>query len=320
MKAFKLTPAFTDYLWGGTRLRDEFGKDCSYDKVAESWELSCHPDGQSVIATGPDTGMKLGDYLEREGRRVWGSHCDSFDRFPILIKLIDAQDNLSVQVHPDDEYGLRVEGEYGKTEMWYVVDCDPGASLIYGFQKEITKEEFRSRIADNTLLEVVNTVPVHPGDTFFIEAGTLHAIGAGILIAEIQQNSNTTYRVYDFGRVGADGKPRTLHIDKAVDVTRLGPPQRPVGAQEKPVAGEGYTSALLAGCPNFTVKELTLSGHFDGCADETSFHTILSLAEELVLEMEGERLPLKRGETVFIPASSGSYRLTGSGKALLTTI
>ena len=149
----------------------------------------------------------------------------------MLIKLIDAKDNLSVQVHPSNEYALRVEGEYGKTEMWYIVDCDPGAELLYGFKHEISKEEFAERIANNTLLEVTNNVPVHKGDVFFIESGTLHAIGKGILIAEIQQNSNTTYRIYDYGRVGKDGKPRELHVEKAKEVTNLVPPKYPTTAQ-----------------------------------------------------------------------------------------
>ena len=195
-------------------MRDEYGKKCDFDKVAESWELSCHKDGNSVIDSGEYKGLTLSEYVEKAGKAVLGTDCEKFENFPILIKLIDAKDNLSVQVHPDNEYALRVEGEYGKTEMWYVVDCDPGASLLYGFTHEISKEEFRQRIENNTLLEVTNRVEVHPGDVFFIESRTLHAIGKGILIAEIQQNSNTTYRVYDYGRVGADGKPRQLHIEK----------------------------------------------------------------------------------------------------------
>ena len=206
-----------DYLWGGNRLREEYGKVSDKDKIAESWELSCHKDGESVIANGELAGKTLTQYIEEQGKAVLGKNCEKFENFPILIKLIDAKDNLSVQVHPNNEYAMRVEGEYGKTEMWYIVDCDPGAELIYGFKGEISRDEFKERIANNTLLEVTNNVPVHKGDVFFIEAGTLHAIGKGILIAEIQQNSNTTYRVYDYGRVGADGKPRQLHVEKAVE-------------------------------------------------------------------------------------------------------
>ena len=142
MGIFKLEPAFKDYIWGGTRLRDEYGKNCDYDKVAESWELSCHKDGASVISGGEFDGLTLQEYIDKVGRQVLGTNCGKFENFPILIKLIDAKDNLSVQVHPDNDYAQRVEGEYGKTEMWYVVDCDEGAELLYGFKHEISKEEF----------------------------------------------------------------------------------------------------------------------------------------------------------------------------------
>ena len=321
MKAMKLTPAFKDYLWGGTKLRDEFGKLCDYDKVAESWELSCHKDGNSVIASGEFAGTSLADYITGAEKEALGSHCAKFENFPILIKLIDAKDNLSGQVHPDNDYALRVEGEYGKTEMWYVVDCDPGASLLYGFRREISKEEFRRRIENNTLLEVANRVEVHPGDVFFIEARTLHAIGSGILIAEIQQNSNTTYRVYDYGRVGADGKPRQLHVEKALDVTRLTPPDRPCGRpQAVPESFGGCTSLLLAECEYFTVRELEIFSRGELTADGTSFHSLLVLDGSFTLSMDGEEMPLKKGDSVFVPAASGTYALTGSGKAILTTV
>ena len=220
MEPLRLNSPLKDYIWGGTRLKTEFGKSTSLERVAESWELSCHKDGPSLIENGDFAGKTLPEYIKIQGKSVLGTNCEKFDYFPILIKLIDAQDNLSVQVHPDNNYALRVEGEYGKTEMWYIVDCAEGASLIYGFDHEISAEEFARRIQDNTLLNVCNIVPVKKGDVFFIEAGTIHAIGKGILIAEIQQNSNTTYRVYDYGRVGADGNPRQLHIEKAKEVTQ----------------------------------------------------------------------------------------------------
>ena len=216
---------------------------------------------------------------------------------------------------------MRVEGEYGKTEMWYVVDCEPGAGLLYGFKHEISKEEFRRRIEDNTLLEVTNRVEVHPGDVFFIEAGTLHAIGEGILIAEIQQNSNTTYRVYDYGRVGADGKPRQLHIEKAIDVTRLAPAIRPCGRpQAKPEAFEGGSVLPLASCDYFTVKEMEVTSHAALMADEKSFHSLLLLDGSLTLSMGGEKLEMKKGASVFVPAGSGDYTLTGKGRLILTTV
>ncbi len=321
MKAIKLNPAFKDYLWGGTKLRDEYGKKCDLDKVAESWELSCHKDGCSVVADGEYAGLTLPQYIEKAGKAVLGTDCEKFEYFPILIKLIDAKQNLSVQVHPDNDYAMRVEGEYGKTEMWYVVDCEPGAGLLYGFKHEISKEEFRRRIEDNTLLEVTNRVEVHPGDVFFIEAGTLHAIGEGILIAEIQQNSNTTYRVYDYGRVGADGKPRQLHIEKAIDVTRLAPATRPCGQpQAKPEAFDGGSVLPLASCDYFTVKEMEVTSHAALMADEKSFHSLLLLDGSLTLSMGGEKLEMKKGDSVFVPAGSGNYTLTGKGRLILTTV
>lgn len=319
MYPIKLKPAFKDYLWGGTRLRDDFGKDCDFDKIAESWELSCHKDGNSVVADGEFAGLTLAQYIEKEGKSVLGTNCGKFENFPILIKLIDAKDNLSVQVHPNNEYAQRIEGEYGKTEMWYVVDCDEGASLLYGFKHNITKEEFRERIENNTLLEVTNSVPVKKGDVFFIEAGTLHAIGKGILIAEIQQNSNTTYRIYDYGRVGADGKPRQLHIDKAVDVTNLCP-AKPY-PQSEPVDMGGWTKKRLAKCEYFTVDVINVDTSAALEADKSSFVNILVLDGGCVLSSEGnDAVELKKGDSVFIPAGLGKFELTGKCSAVMTHI
>lgn len=317
MSILKLKPAFKDYIWGGTRLRDDFGKDCDFDKVAESWELSCHKDGNSVVADGEFAGLTLAQYIERSGKAVLGTDCDKFENFPILIKLIDAKDNLSVQVHPDNEYAMRVEGEYGKTEMWYIVDCDPGATLLYGFKHEISKDEFAQRIADNTLLEVTNAVPVKKGDVFFIQAGTLHAIGKGILIAEIQQNSNTTYRIYDYGRVGKDGKPRELHVEKAKDVTALRPaksyPETPVEKMD------GYTSKLLSSCDYFTTYALDVADKAVLEADDKSFNSIL------ILEGEGkvigdDTVGFKKGDSIFVSAGTGKYAIDGACKAILTKV
>lgn len=314
MSVIKLEPAFKDYLWGGTRLRDEYGKNCDFDKVAESWELSCHKDGNSVVANGEDKGLTLAQYIEKHGKKVLGSNCDKFENFPILIKLIDAKDNLSVQVHPNNEYAQRVEGEYGKTEMWYIVDCDPGAELLYGFKKEISKDEFAQRIADNTLLEVTNSVPVKKGDVFFIEAGTLHAIGKGILIAEIQQNSNTTYRIYDYGRVGKDGKPRELHVEKAKDVTKLAPakqyPETPVEQKD------GYTIKLLAKCEYFTTYRVEVESKAEFDADDTSFNSILVLEGEP--EING--IKAKKGDSIFVTAGNGKYTIDGKCQFVLTKI
>lgn len=320
MYPLKLTAALKDYLWGGTRLKTDFGKQSELEKVAESWELSCHPDGNSVIANGEFAGMTLAEYVEKQGKEVLGEDCKAFENFPILIKLIDAKDNLSVQVHPENEYALRVEGEYGKTEMWYVVDCDEGASLLYGFKKEISKDEFKQRIADNTLLDVVNSVPVKKGDVFFIEAGTLHGIGKGILIAEIQQNSNTTYRIYDYGRVGADGKPRELHVDKAVDVTRLAPPTRGCKPQGAPEQCGGYVKTLLSSCEYFTVYSLNISSRADLKVDNKSFASILCLSGSITLKSENGNVEIGKGESVFLPACFGDITLEGTADVVYTTV
>lgn len=312
----KLTAPCKDYIWGGNRLREEYGKISGADKIAESWELSCHKDGESVIEGGEFKGLTLAAFIEKQGKGVLGENCEKFENFPILIKLIDAKDNLSVQVHPNNDYALRVEGEYGKTEMWYIVDCDPGAELLYGFKSNITKEEFERRIKDNTLLEVTNNVPVHKGDVFFIEAGTLHAIGKGILIAEIQQNSNTTYRIYDYGRVGADGKPRQLHIEKAVEVTELTPPKYPTTAKGDPEEKDGYTVQLLSECEYFRVNKAVVREECTLEAGKTSFNSVL------VLDGEGEidGVELKKGDSCFIPAGYGKYTFKGKAELVVTDI
>lgn len=320
MAVLKLIAPCKDYIWGGNRLREEYGKKLDSDKIAESWELSCHKDGQSVIENGEFAGKTLSEYIEAKGKGVLGSNCGRFEYFPILIKLIDAKDNLSVQVHPSNDYALRVEGEYGKTEMWYIVDCAEGAELLYGFKHEISKEEFEERIRSNTLLEVTNNVPVHKGDVFFIESGTLHAIGKGILIAEIQQNSNTTYRIYDYGRVGADGKPRQLHVDKALDVTERIPPKYPTKAQGSPEKVEGGVRTLLRSCEYFNVNKLELDGTMALNAGEGSFNSLLVLDGEAVVSSSDGEMTARKGDSIFVTAGTGSYTVSGKGEIILTDI
>ena len=214
MAVLKLQAPTKDYLWGGNRLVDEFGKKSAGAVTAESWELSCYPGCESVIENGEYAGKTLTDYIIENGKKVLGKNCEKFENFPILIKFIDARKDLSLQVHPSDDYALKNEGQYGKTEMWYIIDAKDNAFLYYGFNREISKEEFCERIENNTLTEVLNAYPVSKGDVVFIEAGTIHAIGEGILLAEIQENSNVTYRVYDYGRRDKDGNLRELHIIK----------------------------------------------------------------------------------------------------------
>ena len=316
----KLQAPLKDYIWGGTKLKTDYGKKTDLEKVSESWELACHKDGMSIIENGPEAGRTLKSYLDEAGPAVLGEHTKKFPYFPLLIKLIDAKDNLSVQVHPDNDYAMRVEGEYGKTEMWYIVDCEPGATLIYGFKHAISKEEFEKRIADNTLLEVCNQVPVHKGDVFFIASGTLHAIGKGIIIYEIQQNSNTTYRVYDYGRLGKDGKPRELHVKKAIDVTNLEPVKERLHL-DAPIDIFADTEArLLASCEYFTVYELEIDGTSHLTAGEDSFQSFTVLDGSVKLQAGDAELTFKKGETSFLPAGLGAYTLMGKARLVLSKI
>lgn len=316
----KLIAPLKDYLWGGMRLRDEYGKETQLMKVAESWELACHRDGKSVIANGAAAGQTLADWIAAEGQDALGRNAARFSYFPLLIKLIDAHDDLSVQVHPDDNYAMQAEGEYGKTELWYVVNAAAGAELLYGFAHEISKEEFRQRIAENTLLDVVRRVPVKKGDVFFIPAGTLHAIGKGILICEIQQNSNTTYRIYDYGRVGTDGKPRDLHIDKALDVVRLAPATQRAASSPPIDIFSGAEVRLLAACDYFTVYHLSVAGKCSLTAGTDSFHALTVLDGSLILRAETGDLHIQKGESVFLPAGLGRYEMYGNGELILSKI
>ena len=315
MYILKLTPVFKDYLWGGTKLRDEYGFESNLDKLAEGWMLSCHKDGENTVLNGEFEGKTLTEVVKIHPEYL-GKNGNQFEYFPILIKLIDAKNDLSVQVHPDNEYAMRVENEYGKTECWYILDCDDDAELIYGFNRTISSDEFKERIADNTFLETVNKVKVKKGDLFFIEAGTLHAIGKGILLAEIQQNSNTTYRVYDYGRLGADGKPRELHVEKAIDVTNCTPPTRSTNPEGELVSGNGYKSQLLTRCDLFNVEKVSVTDSYTTNADENSFVSVL------VTDGKGmiDEIEINKGDSLFIPANYGEFTVTGKTELIITRV
>ena len=313
MSILKLKPSCKDYIWGGHRLAEEYGIQSDKDVLAEAWVLSCHPDGPCVIVNGPNAGKTLAQYIQENGSQALGTHCRRFRDFPILVKFIDAAQNLSVQVHPGNRYALAEEHQYGKTEMWYVMDAAPNSFLYYGFKREVSQEEFARRIQEDTLLEVLNAVPVQKGDVLFIESGTIHAIGAGILIAEIQQNSNVTYRVYDYGRVGKDGKKRDLHIEKALAVTN-----------RVPILRSGRSYPHVADCDYFTVDRLNLDGSVmrkvEGAVNEDSFVSILIMNGKGSISCGGEQVPYQKGDSVFLPAGSGAYTMEGSCDALITTI
>lgn len=314
-----LAPAFKDYIWGGERLKRDWGKRTEMTPLAESWELSCHEAGPSVIAAGEYAGQTLDAYLAAHPQDA-GAGAEKAGEFPLLIKLIDAAGPLSVQVHPDDDYARRVEHALGKTEMWLVLDADEGAGIYYGFKRETSLAEMKAAIESNTLTELLNWVPAKAGDCFFIPAGTVHAIGAGLLIAEVQQSSNLTYRVYDYGRLGADGKPRALHIDKALAVTRREPPKPPVGPAEPERIVEGGRIQPLFACDKFTTATLTVEGTMADSVSPESFVSLLVLAGEGELRRGDETYAVKKGQSVFLPAGMGAYQLTGRMKVLRTKV
>lgn len=316
MQPFSLRPALKDAVWGGARLKNEFGKATDLTVVAESWELSAHPHGSSIIADGPLAGISLLEFFNLH-KPLCGTACQSLETFPILVKLIDAAEALSIQVHPDDAYARLHEGEPGKTEMWLVLDHDPGAFLYIGFSRPVSMEEMERRIADNTLEEVLQKVPVKKNDVFFLRAGTIHAINAGILVAEVQQSSDSTYRVYDYGRPGADSKPRALHVQKALDVTERAPANFSIPGSQAPQSSQGLH--CLAHCPFFTVQRLSLNGAHTQTLDGSSFLSVLCLDGSALLGEGSAALSLGKGDSAFVPADNAAFSLTGKGEFLFSS-
>ena len=304
----KLSPSFKDYIWGGNKLMTQYGvKDM--DRVAEAWVLSAHPDGPSYL---PD-GSTFVEALEKLGTAAVGKNAASFKDFPQLIKLIDAQSDLSVQVHPSDEYALANEGQFGKTEMWYILDAEEGAGIYYGFQKDVTRAEMEEAIRTNTLTDILRFVPVQPGESYFIPSGTIHAIGKGLLIAEIQQNSNVTYRVYDYGRKDAQGNTRPLHVEKALEVSDLTRAADAVEPTQTVVEGGVFTE--VSSCSYFTVTKLEANGTVE-IDNPDSFIAVLITEGEGTID--GEKFV--QYDTFFIPADNGAVELSGKFEALLSEV
>ncbi|MCL2105658.1 MAG: class I mannose-6-phosphate isomerase [Oscillospiraceae bacterium] len=314
----KLKPHISETIWGGTRLAEEYGVALAgHANCAEAWVLSAHHGGGSVVLNGAYAGQGLAEVWKKNP--AWFSQTGEAAAFPILIKLIDAMDDLSVQVHPRDGDAVLKEGEAGKTECWYILDARPGAKLLLGFQERITREAFARAVRENTLTSLVREIEVKAGDFFFIPAGTLHAIGRGVLLAEVQQSSDTTYRVYDYGRLQG-GKPRALHIEQALAVTELGPYNAQSETRNAQLLEGGARERTLVKCPLFTVREWELREAAFGIAGPESFVSLLVLEGAGTLSSCGEALPVKKGDSLLIPAGSGKYALEGKIRLLLTTI
>lgn len=311
----KLKPAFKDALWGGTKLRDFYHKDCDYDVISESWELSAHPAGQSIVASGRHKGLTFEKYLQTVGKEVLGWKCAPLQSFPLLVKFIDAKDNLSIQVHPDDDYALAKENQYGKNEMWYVVDADPGAGLYVGFNRDVSREEVERRVKDSSIMEVLNFHPTKPGDVFFIPAGTVHAVGAGNLICEIQQSSNCTYRLYDYHRKDKFGNSRELHLSKALDVLDF--------KQYQPVDFEvnaEKTGKVLSRCKYFESIIYEIDGEIKIALQGDRFSSVICLKGSGLLSIGETSMDITAGDSVFIPAADALLTVTGELSLVLSYI
>lgn len=323
-KPFLLKPAVKDSLWGGNRLNDDFGKEIDCYPLAETWECSTHPDGQSLVGSGEDAGKPLGDVLQANPEYL-GSHplqtMEGVRALPILIKLIDAKKNLSVQVHPDDVYALAHENSLGKTEMWYVLAARQGSKLVYGFKQDMEPERIKKAIDAGIIEKYLNSVEVHKDDLFYIEAGTVHAIGAGVLVAEIQESSNLTYRLYDYGRVDKNGKTRDLHIDKALCVMNYASSSAPRQPMRVLRYRKGCASELLTRCKYFQVERLLLNTEIyrkltDFQTESNSFHALLCTDGCGVLFGEDFMLNFFKGDCIFVPADSIPLKLHGKAQLL----
>ncbi len=319
MELLRFEEAYAERIWGGEKVRSMLKKAAPPEKtIGEVWLVSDHPQHESVVADGPNRGRTLHELLEAHGPKLLGAHARAtvFGRFPLLLKLIDAGQMLSVQVHPDDDAARRLhEPDVGKTEMWHVLESDPSSTLICGLDPGVGREAFARGIGEGTLEDLMTSFPAPPGTTVFVPAGTVHAIGSGILLAEIQQNSDLTYRVYDWNRVDNEGQPRALHVDKALAVTHFGSlhggPGRPL---PRPVSGA--ECLVLAACRYFAAERFRLSGAFSRALSGDSFHLLLSTEGALSVCAGETGYELGRGESVLVPGSLTSYRVEGEGAFL----
>lgn len=302
MSLYKLDPVLKDYVWGGHKLETLFGRDNGGKKISESWEVSVHADGESTC-----NGKKLTEIIKSTPRFISESNAE----LPVLIKYIDAAQNLSVQVHPDDAFARAHEGDNGKTEMWYVISAESGAGIYCGFSRDITREEFARKVTAGTVEDCLNFIPVKSGDCFLIEAGTVHAIGAGCVICEIQQNSNVTYRVYDYNRLGADGKPRQLHVDKALQVIRFEKFEDKTGTTAFENVSGGKIRTLTR-CPYFCCRELLLEGKYQ-LLDDHSFTALNVLEGEGVVNGQ----TFSAGDSFIAPVKE-RVQLCGKAKIIIT--
>lgn len=299
-----LQSVMQEKIWGATHLRDVFGYDIPSDHVGEYWAISAHPNGVSTIKNGRYAGQTL-DVLYVEHRELFGNRQEPV--FPLLTKILDANDWLSVQVHPDDAYGLEHEGELGKTECWYIIAAEPGAEIIYGHNAK-SKEELRQQIESKDWENLLTKVPVKAGDFFYVPSGTMHAIGAGIMVLETQQSSDTTYRVYDFDRKDDQGNLRELHLEKSIDVLTIGEP-----ANSRPVTTkvDDLKSTLLVASDFFAVYKWEISGKVD--FEKTADYSLFSVLDgQGSLKVDGQDYDIAKGSHFILPSDVQAWEIKGN--------
>jgi mannose-6-phosphate isomerase len=311
-------PVLRSYLWGGQRLASLYGRELPPGKTAESWEISGHPSGATICDRGFWQGHSLPEILELLGEKLAGSRgawALRRNKFPLLIKLLDAQDNLSLQVHPGDDYAQAHEGgELGKTEMWYVLHAEPGAELFLGLPPGVSRASFAEALAHGDVASLLHRVPIAAGQAVAVPAGTLHALTAGLVVAEIQQNSDTTYRVWDWGRVDADGKPRQLNVERALDVIQFGQAAPAVAMPQYLSNLNGVGQAELVRSDYFVVEKVRLEAGatFSGDADGESLEIWGCVRGQVALTANDVSVELPAIRWALVPAVAGPYSVTAT--------
>lgn len=306
----KMCPVYKDYLWGGKNLRS-FNKNSDKSVIAESWEVSCNDDGLTKIENGVYKNKTLKEVVETDKINFLGKRALNNKAFPLIIKLIDAEKDLSIQVHPSDERADKINGERGKSEFWYIVDCQKDAHIYYGFNKDITQKEFLDNLKKNKVCDMLNKIKVKKGEAYYIPAGTIHALGSGTLVAEIQQNSNTTFRVYDYNRKDCNGNLRELHIERAKDVLNF----------NKTIPDEKLKNNFSKfDCKYFKINEYDIKETKSFEKNEETFNIIQFIDGNGMIESNGIEYNFKKGDSFFIAAKIKNYTIKGYCKVLISEV
>ena len=317
----KFKPIYKEMVWGGSRLKEKYGRDIPSDKTGEAWDVSCRDDAMSIIVNGEYAGRPFREVLDLDQKGFLGSRLSNYDVFPLLAKIIDANEDLSIQVHPNDDYAQKTENlRFGKTEMWYILYAPPGASLIMGLNKEVTTDEIINAACDGSIEHILKKLPVQESDVIEIPAGLIHALTAGVMVLEIQQNSNTTYRLYDYGKVGLDNKPRELHITKAADVIDidLNLNVHKAAGSLVCVFGDGNIITRCLTNAHFTIDKYVISSmKINEGSDGSRFSIFTCVDGSCVINTDGGGVDLNTSESVFMPAAIGDYSIFANNCTLI---